>query len=174
MLARQRISVLSLPRSLPTQVDPRSQDHVATTPCVGSPVAGEGLVCSLWQGLNPHKSVGLEGIHPRVVREVADVVARPPPIIFEQSWRSGDIPDAWKGANVIPIYKKGPKEGPGNSRPISLNSLPGKAMEQVLLETTTNQMKQVIGTSQHRFAKGKSCQTNLITFYNRITFCVTW
>ena len=111
MLARQRISVLSLPRSLPTQVDPRSQDHVATTPCVGSPVAGEGLVCSLWPGLNPHKSVGLEGIHPRVVREVADVVARPPPIIFEKSWRSGDIPDAWKGANVIPIYKKGPKEG---------------------------------------------------------------
>ena len=116
------------------------------------------------QGLNPHKSVSLEGIHPRVVREVADVVARPPSIIFEKPWRSGDIPDAWKGANVIPIYKKGPKEGPGNYRPISLNSLPGKVMEQVLPETTTNQMKQVIGASQHRFAKGKSCQTNLITF----------
>ena len=85
------------------------------------------------RGLNPPKSVGLEGIHPRVVREVADVVARPPSIIVEKSWRWGDIPGAWKGANVIPIYKKGPKEGPGNYRPISLKSLPGKVMEQVLL-----------------------------------------
>ncbi|KAK4811368.1 hypothetical protein QYF61_027597 [Mycteria americana] len=33
-------------------------------------------------------------------------------------------------------------------------------------------MKQVIGKSQHRFTKGKSCQTNLITFCNKITSSV--
>ena len=132
------------------------------------------MLCSLLQGLDPHKSASPEGIHPRVVKEVADVVARPPSIIFEKSWRSGDVSDAWKRANVIPIYKKGPKEEPGNYRPISFNSLPGKVIKQVLLETITNQIKPVIGKSQHRFAKGKSCQTNPITFYNKITFCVTW
>lgn len=33
---------------------------------VDLPVMEEGLVCSLLQGLNPHKSMGLLGIHPRV------------------------------------------------------------------------------------------------------------
>ncbi|GAB0209845.1 mitochondrial enolase superfamily member 1 [Grus japonensis] len=116
--------------------------------------------------------MGPDRIHSRVLREVADTVARPPSITFEKSWRSGDIPDDWKRANVTPIYKKGPKEDPGNYRPISLTSIPGKVMERVLLETITNQMKQVIGKSQHGFTKGKSCQTNLITFYNKITFSV--
>ncbi|KAK4806134.1 hypothetical protein QYF61_001057, partial [Mycteria americana] len=45
-------------------------------------------------------------------------------------------------------------------------------MEQVLLEIITKQMKQVIGKSQHRLTKGKPCLTNLITFYNKITFSV--
>jgi len=43
-------------------------------------------------------------------------------------------------------------------------------MERVLLETITNQIKQVIGKSQHRFTKGKSRLTNLVTFYSKITF----
>ncbi|KAK4806914.1 hypothetical protein QYF61_012635 [Mycteria americana] len=81
--------------------------------CVVPPVAEEGLVCGLLQGLNPHKSMGQDGIHPRVLREVADIVAQGHSIIFEKLWRSGDIPDDWKRANVIPIYQKGPKEGPG-------------------------------------------------------------
>ncbi|KAK4806136.1 hypothetical protein QYF61_001059 [Mycteria americana] len=81
--------------------------------CVDPPSGEEGLVCSLLQGLNPHKSMGLDGIHPRVLGEVADIiVARPLSIIFEKSWRSGDIPDDWKRANVTLIYKKGPKRGP--------------------------------------------------------------
>ncbi|KAK4817762.1 hypothetical protein QYF61_026985 [Mycteria americana] len=37
-----------------------------------------------------------------------------------------------------------------------------------VLETITNQMK-VIGKSQHGFTKGKSRQTNPITFYNKST-----
>ncbi|KAK4807158.1 hypothetical protein QYF61_024278 [Mycteria americana] len=140
--------------------------------CVNPPVVEEGLVCGLLQGLNPHKSTGLDGIHPRVLGEVADIVARPLSIISEKLWRSGDVPDDWKRANVMPIYKKGPKEDPGNYRPISLASVPGKVMERVLLETITNLMKQVIVKSQHGFTKGKSYQTNLITFNNKITSSV--
>lgn len=67
-----------------------------------------GLVCILLQGLSPHKSVGPGRIQPRVLREVADIiVTRPLSIIFEKVWRSGDIPDNWKRANVESIYRKG-------------------------------------------------------------------
>lgn len=74
--------------------------------------------------------------------------------------------------HVILIYKKGPKEDPGNCRPISHSSVPGQVMERVFLESITNQIKQVTGKKQNGFTKDKSCQSNLITFYNKITFSV--
>ncbi|GAB0203450.1 mitochondrial enolase superfamily member 1 [Grus japonensis] len=132
----------------------------------------EELVCELLQELDPYKSMGPDNIHPRVLREVADIIVRPLSIIFEKSWRSGDIPEDWKKANVTLIYKKGLKEDPGNYRPISLTSVLGKVLEQILLGAITSQMKHVIGKSQHRFTKDKLCLINAITFYNKVTCSV--
>ncbi|CAM4611314.1 unnamed protein product [Lepidochelys kempii] len=115
--------------------------------------------------------MGLVALHPRVLKELADVIAEPLAIIFENSWRSGEVPEDWKKAKVVPIFKKGKKEDPGNYRPVSHTSVPRKIMEHVLKESILKHLdeRKVIKNSQHGFTKGKSCLTNLIAFYDEVT-----
>ena len=76
-----------------------------------------------------------------------------------------------EGANVVPIFKKGKKEEPGNYMPVSLTSIPGKILEQIIKQSLCKHLENhaAITRSQHVFVKNKSCQTNLISFFDRVT-----
>jgi len=126
------------------------------------PLAEEDCVRDHLKNLYAHKSMGPDGMHPRVLRELADVIAELLSIIFERSWRTGEVPEDWRKASVTPVCKKGKNEDPGNYRPVSLTSIPGKMMELLILEVITKQVeeKKVVRSSQHGFSKGKSCLTN--------------
>ncbi|GAB0199938.1 mitochondrial enolase superfamily member 1 [Grus japonensis] len=116
-----------------------------------------------------HRSTGPDGMHLRVLRELAGVIAKLLSIIFERSWRTGEVPEDWRKGSVTPIFKKGKKEDPGNYRPVSLNSIPGKVMEQLILGVINKHIEEkVIGSGQHGFTILKSCLTNLIAFYDGV------
>ncbi|TRZ10286.1 hypothetical protein HGM15179_016825 [Zosterops borbonicus] len=131
----------------------------------------EEAVRELLSCLDIHKSMGPDGIHPRVMRELADELAKPLSIIYQQSWLTGEVPDDWKLANVTPIHKKSGKDDPSNYRPVSLTPVPGKVMEQFILSVITQHLPDVQGLrpSQHGFRRGGSCLTNLISFYDQVT-----
>ncbi|CAM5103262.1 unnamed protein product [Eretmochelys imbricata] len=149
------------------------------TTALGSTAWGEGdqlsvekeVVQDYLEKLDEHKSMGPDALRPRVLKELADVIAEPLAIIFENSWRLGEVPDDWKRVNVVPIFKKGKKEDPGNYRPVSLTSVPEKIMEQVFKESILKHLEErkVIRNSQHGFTKGKSSLINRIALYDEIT-----
>ncbi|KAK4810884.1 hypothetical protein QYF61_013292 [Mycteria americana] len=137
----------------------------------GSPIIQGEMVSDLLHHLDTHKSMGPDEIHPRVLKELAEVLTKPLSIIYQQSWLTGEVPIDWRLANVTPIFKKGRKEDLGTYRPVSLTLVPGKLMEQIILSAITRHVEnnQGIKLSQHGFMKGRSCLTNLITFYDKVT-----
>ena len=74
--------------------------------------------------LDIHMSMGPDSVHTQVPSEMIDVILRPPLTIFQ----SGDTPEDWKKADVIPAFKKG-KMDLGNYRPVSLILIPRNPME---------------------------------------------
>jgi len=118
--------------------------------------------------------VGPDEIHPRTLREQVEELAKPLSIIYQQSWLTGEVTDGWRITSVTSIYKKGQKEDPGNYRPVSLTSVPGKIMERFILSALRGHVRdnQGIRPSQHGFMKGRSCLTNLISFCDQVTHVV--
>ena len=55
----------------------------------------------------------------------------------------------------------------GNYRPVSLTSMPGKVMEQLVLDAISKKLEEqkVIMNSQHGFTKEKSFSKNLVASY---------
>ncbi|KAF4798349.1 hypothetical protein TURU_064975 [Turdus rufiventris] len=72
------------------------------------------------------------------------------------------------------IHKKGQKEDLGKYRLVNLTSVSRNVMEQVILSVITWHIadNQGIRLSQHRFRRGRSCLTNLISFYDQVTHLV--
>ncbi|KAK4817083.1 LOW QUALITY PROTEIN: hypothetical protein QYF61_027914 [Mycteria americana] len=111
-------------------------------------------------------------IHPRVLRELAEVLTKPLSILYQQSWLRGEVPVDWRLAHVTPIYRKGWKEDPESYRPVSLTL--GMLWSRSSLVPSTQHMQdnQVIRPSQHGFMKGRSCLPDLISFYDKVTCLV--
>lgn len=90
-------------------------------------------------------------------------------IIFEISWRLGEVFEDWRNINGIPTFIK--SKGPANYRPGNLISFPEKVKRQLILGTISGHMKgnKIMRSSQHGFAKGKSRLICLINIYNEMT-----
>ena len=63
-----------------------------------------------------HKSMGPDGLHPWVLRELVGREQLGNHPIYQHSQLSEDIPEDWRLADMTPIYKKGSKEDLGNYR----------------------------------------------------------
>ena len=88
--------------------------------------------------VNPNKLPGPDGIHPKVLKELVEILAKPLTIIFNTSIQTGIVPDLWKIGNIIALFKKGDKSEQGNYRPVSLTSVAGKLKEKIVRKVIVN------------------------------------
>jgi len=93
------------------------------------PIIQEEAVHDLLCYVDTYKSMGPDGTHPIVLRELVEELAKPLSIICQQSWLTGKVPGDWRFTSVTTIYKNGRKEDSGNYRPVSLTSMLGKIVE---------------------------------------------
>lgn len=81
--------------------------------------------------------MGLDEIPLRVLWGLAEELTKELFIIYYQSWLIREVPGYLRLANVMPIHKKGWKEGLRNCRPVGLTMDPEKIMEQINLSAFT-------------------------------------
>ena len=76
--------------------------------------------------------MGPDGLHARILKEIADQIAIPLTHIYNSSLESGTVPSEWKKALVTAIFKKGDRKMPSNYRPISLTCQVCKILEKFI------------------------------------------
>jgi len=98
-----------------------------------------------------------------MLKETADVIAKPVEIIFTKSLDQEQLQRKWKDAVITPLYKKGPKYLAQNYRPVSLTCILCKTLERIIVEDIIQHLEDnnLKCKQQHGFSKGRSTVTNL-------------
>ena len=89
--------------------------------------------------------------------------------LFRLSYSSSTVPTTWKNALVHPVPKKGDKSIPSNYRPISINSLLSKVMEQIINAQLLGYLeeRQLPSDRQYGFRHGRSAGELLVYLTHR-------
>ena len=82
-------------------------------------VHSEG-VAELLSNIDSGKAYGPDNLPARFLKEVGSEIASALTLIFQASLDQGTLPEVWKQATVVPVFKKGSNTDPCNFRPISL------------------------------------------------------
>ena len=131
-------------------------------------------VAQLLLNLKSHKATGPDNFPSYFLKEVANEIAPALSLIFQASLNQGSLPDIWKSALVVPVYKKGNKKDPGNYRPISLTCICSKIMEHIIYSCLFEHLNhfQALRDEQHGFHQHRSCETQLISSVHDFTRCL--
>ena len=82
--------------------------------------------------------------------------------IIDKCWSTEVLPDDWKVAEIVPLYKsKGKRSECSNHRGISLLSVPGKVFASVILNRCKDSVDRVLREEQCGFRKSRGCADQL-------------
>ena len=116
--------------------------------------------------LNVNKSCRPGGLHPRLLFELAEIIAKPVTTIFNLTLKTGQLPLDWKKATITAIFKKGVRNLAENYRPISLTEALCKIMEKLLRNVVVDHLlrENLLSPKQYGFISGRSTVTQLLYY----------
>ncbi|XP_072048393.1 uncharacterized protein [Amphiura filiformis] len=160
ILNDQFSSVFNMNEDETTIKDKGSSPHSVMDPIIIHP---DGIH-KLLAGLQIHKACGPDEIPTRLLKVLADELTPVISLFFQASLNQGIIPEDWKKANVVPVFKKGDRNKAENYRPISLTSVTCKLLEHVICSSIMRHLDKhnILNDAQHGFRKRRSCATQLI------------
>ena len=121
--------------------------------------------------LKENSAPGPDNLPPLLFKRLVLALLFPLTTLFNIIMQIGSVPQFWKRANVIPIFKKGAASKAANYRPISLTCIICKIFESVIKTSLLGFIYEnhLISASQHGFLKGRSTCTNLLETLNDCT-----
>ena len=94
-------------------------------------MSSEGVI-KLLKGISPTKTLGPDELHPRVLKELANVSGPVFAYLFQQSLDTGKSPNEWLFCKHWFLLMKGDRALAHNYRPASLTCLPCKLLEHIV------------------------------------------
>ncbi|UYV77916.1 hypothetical protein LAZ67_15002837, partial [Cordylochernes scorpioides] len=114
-----------------------------------------------------NKTPGPDGIHGQMISNLGKNGKEILLDIFNNSWKTGKLPQDWKTATIIPIKKLDKSaDDPKNYRPISLTSICCKLMEKIILRRLIYHLdtRNLLPEEQYGFRKGHGTIDQLLFF----------
>ena len=122
----------------------------------------------LLPGLSSNEATGIDKISSKIIKIAAPVIPDSLTDIFNQSVTLSCFPDEWKTAKVIPLYKNGQRNVPGNYRSISVLPANSKILERILYDQLYSYLTkyELLSNCQFDFRKFHSTATALLNRTN--------
>ena len=121
--------------------------------------------------LNIAKSPGPDRVHPRLPKELAEIILEPLEKMFNLSLQSSEMPEEWNIGEISAIFKKGDRRSPMNYRPVSLTSIVCKFLESLVREEIISHMRsnKLFSPYQYSFIDKRSTTLQLLYVLDKWT-----
>lgn len=129
----------------------------------------ESEIDEIISNLKVNTAPGSDSVKCGLIKTVKNAILTPLAHLCNLSMSVGIFPDRWKEATVVPIYKSGDKDNPGNYRPISLLSCFSKILEKLVNRRLIKFLENnnLLSDRQFGFRRGKSTE-NAVTLLSDI------
>jgi hypothetical protein len=112
--------------------------------------------------LKGRKASGPDCISTRFLKGCRYSLAEPITLLINQTLRTGCLPAEWKLGKIIPIFKGGLPQAPGNYRPITLLSVVSKIAEKYIRSRLVPIIDPLLPAQQYGFRPGRDTQGALL------------
>ena len=122
--------------------------------------------------LDVAKSVGDDGVSPRILNSCAQSLCGPLTTLFRMICRHSDFPTSWKISRVTPVFKKGSRTDPTCYRPIAVLPALSRVYEKLLVTQLRRRIDLHIPREQIEFMKGSSTSDAGVLLASTITTAI--